>query len=291
MAFLALASSSELSDKLVYKGARILALRLGGEQRASYDLDANIQLTFAEKYPSRDTQAQVLEGLFIQAINTHVEAQDPVRYELIRVRVAHRPRRDHRLGWNAFDVTVQLRDLKNEGILGLPNLSFDVAAPERLGANALAPLDVGGETVFAYTLERIAGEKMRAFLSSLRSYRSKVNKPGDNVRAKDLYDISKILAAVPLSDTEFWTNACEEFRLACASRYLDCMGMQTFSEDIEVTRATYDSESILPKDVDFDAAWRSIEEIVGFWDALDTFPLRFDLPTPEDEAEDLDPAT
>ncbi len=283
MAFQALAASSELTDKLVYKGARVLALRLGGEHRASYDLDANLLLSFARKCPERDEQAKRLDELLTQAIATHADTQDPVRYELLKVKVAHRPRNDHPLGWNAFDVTVQLRDLQNEGILGLPNITFDIAAPEDLGASAIAPLDVGGETVFAYTLQRIAGEKMRAFLSSLSAYRRKVHKPGDSARVKDLYDVSRILNSVPLDDTEFWTNAGEEFRLACASRYIDCTGIGTFAEDLAVTRATYASDATLPKDVDFDDAWRAIEAIVGFWEELGIFPLAFALPNADAE--------
>lgn len=277
MAFQALASSSTLHDKLVYKGARVLALRLGGEQRASYDLDANLLLSFAKEHPDRNEQAQILNDLFQQAIQDHIDSLDPVRYELLEVRVKHRPRADHPLGWNAFEVIVKLRDFMNEGVLGLPNVEFDVAAPEELGTSAIAPLDVGGETVFAYTLQRIAGEKMRAFLSSLPSYRNKVKKPGDAIRAKDLYDMSKILGAHPISEISFWKEAAEEFRLACASRYIDCTGIDTFSEDIDVTRSTYDTDATLPKDVEFDTAWHTIETIILFWESIGIFPFHFPL--------------
>ncbi|WP_162258367.1 nucleotidyl transferase AbiEii/AbiGii toxin family protein [Frateuria sp. Soil773] len=278
MAFQALASWPELRDKLVYKGGRVLALRLGGEQRASYDLDANLLLAFAIKHPDRNEQAEMLRDLFTQAIQAHAETQDPVRYELVDVRVKHRPRADHPLGWNAFEVVVKLRDFMNEGVQGLPNIEFDVAAPEELGTHAVAPLGVGGDTVFAYTLERIAGEKMRAFLSSLPSYRHKVKKPGDAVRAKDLYDVTKILGVHPIGEVDFWKAAAEEFHLACASRYIDCTGIGTFAEDIDVTRSTYETDATLPKDIVFDAAWHAIEDIVRFWEAQRVFPLRFPLP-------------
>lgn len=278
MGFQALASCPALHDKLVYKGGRVLALRLGGDQRASYDLDANLLLAFARNHPDRNEQADVLGELFNQAVRTHIDAQDPVRYELLDVRVRHRPRSDHPLGWNAFEVVVKLRDFMNEGVLGLPNIEFDVAAPEELGANAIAPLGVGEETVFAYTLERIVGEKMRAFLSSLPAYRSKVKKPGDAVRAKDLYDVSKILDAHPIGEVNFWEDAAEEFRLACASRYIDCNGIDTFSEDLEVTRSTYETDATLPKDIDFDMAWHAVENIIRFWGTLGIFPFHFQLP-------------
>lgn len=278
MAFQALASSPALKEKLVYKGARILALRLGGEQRASYDLDANLLLAFARDHPNRDDQAKILSDLFQQAIGDYAESQEVVRYKLTDVKVKHRPRADHPLGWNAFEVIVKLHDFANEGILGIPNIEFDVAAPEELGAGAIAPLSIGDDTVFAYTLERIAGEKMRAFLSSLPSYRNKVNKPGDAVRAKDLYDVSKILLTYPICNENFWAEAAEEFRLACESRYIDCLGIDTFAENIDITRSTYESDATLPKDITFDQAWGSITSIVSLWTAANIFPLNYQVP-------------
>ncbi len=278
MAFQALAAWPGLQDKLVYKGARVLALRLGGEQRASYDLDANLLLAFAKKHPDRDVQAEVLGDMFKQAIRTHAEAQDPVRYELLDVRVRHTPPADHPMGWNAFSVVVRLRDFMHEGVRGLPSLAFDVAAPEALGDHAIAPLGVGGETVFAYTLERIAGEKLRAFLSSLPAYRDKVGKPGDAVRAKDLYDVANILDRHPIDEAEFWGDAAGEFGLACASRFIDCTGIETFAEDVDVTRATYEADATLPGDIGFDAAWQAIEAIVRAWEAAGVFPLHHPLP-------------
>ena len=276
--FQALASSPNLRSALVYKGARVLALRLGGEQRASYDLDANLLLSFAQKFPSRADQTTTLEHWISEAIEHHLETQDPIRYELQRIKVVHRPRDRHPLGWNAFDVTVNLVDHANEGVLGLPKLEFDVAAPESLGEHAIAPLKVGDETVFAYTLERIAGEKMRAFLSTLPTYRKKVQKPGEAIRVKDLYDLTKILGAHPIDEAQFWTDACSEFRLACESRYIDCRGIETFAEDLAVSRNTYETDATTPKDIPFNVAWKSIETIVGFWTALSIFPLIFPLP-------------
>ncbi len=278
MAFQALASWPDLRDKLVYKGGRVLALRLGGRQRASYDLDANLMEGFAMQYPDPYVRAEILCAQFEQAIGTYVEAQDPVRYGLEGVKVIPKPRREHPRGWNAFEVKVKLRDALNEGVLGLPSVEFDIAAPEELGPNAMDPLAVGGETVFAYTLQRMAGEKMRAFLSSLPSYRAKMQRPGDAVRVKDLHDISRILSLHPVDELDFWAAAAEEFRLACQSRYIDCNGIDTFAEQQHVTRSTYEGDETLPGDVSFDTAWQCIEQIVSFWQGLGIFPLVFPLP-------------
>ena len=55
---------------------------------------------------------------------------------------------------------------------------IDLSAPESLGPLAIADLDVDGRQVVAYTLERIAGEKLRAFLSTLPTHLAKIAKPG-----------------------------------------------------------------------------------------------------------------
>lgn len=281
MVFSALAESDELSQFLVYKGARILALRLGELHRASYDLDANLQLSFALRYPDRAEQVDRLQSLIHAAIEAHSNAQSPVRFALNGVKVMHRPRENHPLGWNAFDVTIQLHDYANEGVRGLPTVTFDIAAPELLGDRAVAPLAVGNQHVYAYTLERIAGEKLRAFLSSLGSYRAKVKKPGESVRAKDIYDLAQILRQHSIADESFWTTAGAEFRLACASRYIDCAGIATFEEDLALTKVTFDNEPVLPKDIAFEVAWAGIVQIVVFLATAGILP--FEHPLPHDD--------
>lgn len=278
MAFRALAESEQLSTHLVYKGARILALRLGSTHRASYDLDANLQLKFAATYPERADQIAHLETWIRDALARYLETSSPVRYELTSIKVVHRPRDAHPLGWNAFDVSIELLDRAQKGVRGLPRITFDIAAPESLGEDAIAPLRVGDREVFAYTLERIAGEKLRAFLSTLPAYRAKVAKPGEAVRAKDLYDIAQIQMKYPMADTRFWRVAGDEFVLACRSRFIDCEGLQTFAEDIRVTQSTYESDPVIPKDISFDAAWCCVQGIVQAWTAVGMFPLSHPLP-------------
>jgi hypothetical protein len=121
------------------------------------------------------------------------------------------------MGWDAFKVRMNVNDLSKH-VRGLPALEIDVAAPEELLDTSVATIEVGGHRVYAYTLERIAGEKLRAFLSSLPAYRAKVKKPGEAVRAKDLYDVSRIRGVYGLEQVEFWRLAGEEFRLACPVR-------------------------------------------------------------------------
>ncbi len=83
---------------------------------------------------------------------------------------------------------------------------------------------VDGLTVQSYTLERITGEKMRAYLTSLPVYRSKIGRRPDTPRFKDLYDLARIRRRFDLADNAFWRTASREFGLACESRFVDCAG-------------------------------------------------------------------
>lgn len=273
--FEALAASAELEAALVFKGARVLNLRLGGG-RQSLDIDSNLRPGFVERYPDRAEQRAVLEREMTRTIRRHFDRQTPVRYQLTDLRVNHHPPRGHPLGWDAFEVRLNVDDLTKR-VLGLPALGIDVAAPEELLDGSAAPIQVGGHPVYAYTLERIAGEKLRAFLSSLPAYRAKVRKPGAAVRAKDLYDLARIRRVHPLIEVAFWRAAGEEFRVACRSRYIDCAGLASFQEGWEVTRKTY-SEATIPTDVPFAEAEAALVEVVGFWTVTGVIPLAFPLP-------------
>lgn len=89
--FKALASSQDLSRMLIYKGARVLRLRLQESLRASFDIDACLT-NFAANTDgnSRSASLDVIKMLANRAIIAYFEAQEPVRYELLRVSLANR---------------------------------------------------------------------------------------------------------------------------------------------------------------------------------------------------------
>jgi hypothetical protein len=182
--FVALAAAEPLDACLVYKGARVLNLRLGGG-RQSLDLDSNLAAPFVQQYPDREAQRAFLEEQMARAVRRHFERQDPVGYELTALTVQTYPPKSHVMGWDAFKVRMNVNDL-TRNVKALPALEIDVAAPEELLDSSVSTIEVGRHRVVEYTLERIAGEKLRAFLSSLPAYRAKVRKPGEAVRAKDL---------------------------------------------------------------------------------------------------------
>jgi hypothetical protein len=107
-----------------------------------------------------------------------------------------------------------------------------------------------------------------------------MKKPGEAVRVKDLYDLTRVIRAKPISKTEFWTIAGQEFLLACESRYVDCSGLDSFMEDWAVTRATFEASRVIPKDdCTFEEVEATIVAIAGFWQGIGLFPLVFPLPS------------
>jgi hypothetical protein len=273
--FVALAASEQLDEALVFKGARVLNVRLG-IGRQSLDLDSNLSAPFVQKYPDREAQREFLEREMTRAVRRHFERQEPVQYELTTLKVRTYPPKSHPMGWDAFKVKINVNDLSKH-VIGLPALEIDVAAPEKLLDTSVATIEVGGHRVYAYTLERIAGEKLRAFLSSLPAYRAKVKKPGEAVRAKDLYDVSRIRGVHGLEQVEFWRLVGEEFRVACRSRYIDCQGLTTFQEQWAVTRKTYE-EATIPKDISFEEAEATLVAVNSFLEAQGVVPFTFPLP-------------
>ena len=285
--FRALAASADLRGVLVFKGARVLALRLRAAGRRSLDIDSNLTTQFIAERPKREEQRAVLETRFRRAIVRYFERQAVVRFQLKRLTVSLQPREgSHPLGWNAFIVKVALIDASRSHVVGLPTLQIDVAAPEDLTDLSVSLLEVQGSgggaptQVPAYTLERLAGEKLRAFLSTLPAYRVKVRKPGDAIRVKDLHDLACIRRVEPVgvAPGEFWRRAADEFRLACTSRYIDCAGPETFRENWPATKLAYETDTNLARNVPFAEAERTLDEVTAFFGALGVFPLRFPLP-------------
>jgi len=273
--FEALAQSKKVEEALVFKGARVLNLRLEGG-RQSLDIDSNLRDSFVKLFPSRNQQKEFLEEEMTRSIRRHFERQNPVRFELVRLTVTGYPPKSHPMGWDSFIVRINVNDL-TRNVRGFPALEIDIAAPEDLLDSSVSTIEVGGHEVHAYTLERIGGEKLRAFLSSLPAYRAKVKRPGEAVRAKDLYDIARIFKARNLEDNAFWHTVGTEFHIACQSRYIDCAGLTTFQEQWDVTRKTY-SEAPIPKDISFEEIEISLAAIVDYFEHVGVIPFSFQLP-------------
>jgi hypothetical protein len=275
--FNALALSSELSEKLIYKGARVLRLLLNEITRASLDIDAN----FAANVSVDQKNLEQLRSLAHEAIATYFESQSPIRYELQNSSIKNRRPEDHPRDWNVYWLELAVRDLAAENFMGAtPSLLIDIAAPEPVSDKSIARIEVNGHLINAVTLERMAGEKMRAFLSHLPTYRKKIfKKPKIHTpRVKDIYDLSRIIRKRPIDDRNFWQVAAQEFKLACQSRYIDCDGIHTFKERWGETRQTYNNDPTIPKDVLFNDAEKALEQIVAFIQEISVIPFSFEIP-------------
>ncbi len=277
--FLAVIASEQLREALIFKGARILNLHLG-ESRQSLDIDSNIAPELVASTPDLLAQASFLETHLPPALRRYFESQSPVRFRLDRVRVERNPANGHPHGWNAFVLRIKVEDNQLAGTLGLPALLIDVAAPELLGPDAVETLTVKGIPAKVYALHRIAGEKLRAYLTSLPTYRRKMKGGDREFRVKDLHDNARILRAHPASNSEFWLKAGHEFRLACQSRLVDCRGLESFKENWPQARERYEADQSL-RNVSFEEAERALEIVVGLIHGQGVFPLEFPIiPSP-----------
>ena len=276
----AFAAHAKLKNALVFKGARILSCRLGDDARQSLDIDSNLDLSFASNTPSNETRRVFLEKESSLALKRFFIKQDPVVHEVESVTVEMNPPDGiHPYDWTGYKIRIRIRDNEHEGVKGLPTIEVDVASYETLGDDAVSDLTLGeGLIVKAYTVERIAGEKMRAFLSSLPSYIKKIGRRSDAVRVKDLYDLARIQRIYPISQHTFWEKAAREFKMACESRFIDCAGISTFSENLETTRQSYEADSTIPRDISFEEAWTAVEKTVEFFQREGIIPFTFTLP-------------
>ena len=274
----AMVADDVLRDALIFKGARVLNMHLG-DDRQSLDVDSNFTAEFAVGHPDLETRRCWAEEHLGRAVRNHFENQNPVRFRLENINVQKDPNIvPHPLGWDGLRATIRVADEKNDGVRGLPGIEIDIASPESLGEGAVISLPIDGHRMRGYTLERITGEKLRAFLTSLPAYRNKINSPVRAVRVKDLHDEARILRRCPISGEAFWKKAAEEFVLACKSRYVDCSGLETFQEDWIVTKDAYEKDPTL-SGISFTEVDIALVEIIGLFEKFGTFPLNSLIPT------------
>lgn len=271
--FQAVIAWEPLRDALIFKGARILHLHLGAG-RQSLDIDSNIAPELAIANPSAEAQADFLEQELPRALRRRFDRQVPVRYGLGRVTVDRNPPKGHRRGWNAFRLRIAVQDHSLAEVRGLPMLEIDVAASETLGPNAVETLIMEGIPARVYALHRIAGEKLRAYLTSLPAYRRKMEGGDREFRVKDLHDIARILRARPVTDRKFWADAGQEFQLACESRLVDCCGLESFMEGWPLARERYESDGSLMS-ISFAEAESALRVVVGLFEQQKIFPLEY----------------
>ena len=268
---LAVAASPELSRLLVFKGARILNLHLGS-YRQSLDIDANLRVGVKPSGETASDLAARLERALGTALRTRFDQPEIVRFSLESLTVRPKPRQGHPRGWDGFEALMRVRDGRHAGTRSLPTLEMDIAAPETLGPTALSLVRFKGVDVPACSLERIAGEKLRAFLTSLPEYRAKVSTAPRAVRAKDLHDLARIFREHGTDDRRFWSAVAGEFKLACRDRLVDCAGPATFRQNHERTRVVYQEDRSL-QSIPWEEADASLTRILSLLETMGVFPV------------------
>ena len=273
--FEAIVAAPKLREAMIFKGARILNVHLK-TNRQSLDIDSNIAPSLQSAFPDIESQAAFLKQHLPLALRRHFEQQNPVRFALVDVQVSKKPATGHPRGWTMLEVRVRLQDNRHPKDRSLPAVVMEVAAPELLGPTAVQTITLFGFPAQVYSLERIAGEKLRAYLTSLPAYRKKMGGGLREFRVKDLHDIARILLERPSSDWPFWSTAANEFRLACQSRLVDCHGLDSFMEDWTMACERYGADDSL-RGVTLADAEKALRIVVGLFDQQKIFPLLFPI--------------
>lgn len=267
-----------LRAALVFKGAWILNLHLG-HTRYSIDIDAAAEPSWVEEMGSLHRQEAFLREHLPRAVRRHFERQNPVRFTMQEAKFARSPVGHHPRGWDMLRAKLVVIDHRMPNVLGLPTVELEVAAAESYGPDAVEIRDFLGVPTRVYALHRIAGEKLRAYLTSLPEYRAKMRGGDRKSRVRDLHDLACIVRHRPLKEADFWEKAMQEFRLACESRYVDCAGPETFKQDWAQARLRYEQDQHL-RMVPFSEAEAALEAVCAAFFRMGVFPLVF--PPPRD---------
>jgi hypothetical protein len=271
----ALMHDEALRQALVFKGAWILNLHLG-ESRHSMDIDAAAEPGWVREMGSLEKQEVFLREHLPRAVRRHFERQNPVRFTLSDAKFERNPASQLPRGWDMMRVKLVIHDHSLMNVRSLPPAELEVAAAESYGVDAVELRDFLGTPACVYALHRIAGEKLRAYLTSLPEYREKMQGGTREFRVKDLHDLARIVRQRPLEDVVFWEKAMQEFRLACESRFVDCAGPETFTQDWAQARLRYEQDRHLTA-IPWVEAEAAVNQILANISAKAGFPWIFEV--------------
>lgn len=189
-------SDDELMDALVLKGGNALALVYDVGSRASLDMDFSIQAPFPDL---SKTGARIFESLRREFRSIGYVVFD----EKFEIRPSERARGQPEW-WGGYIVEFKLVERAR-----YEQLRDDMRAL-RMGAEELGPLhrrkytidisqnefcegkvqrEIDDYVIYVYSLEMIAGEKLRAICQQMPEYKLGTKKP----RARDFYDVRQII--------------------------------------------------------------------------------------------------
>ena len=202
LTLIGLFSDDELMDMLVLKGGNALDIVYGIAPRASLDIDLSIESDFGlmQIGQVRDRIAKGLKRAFREG-----------GYEVFDVTLEEKPEVVHpetpgfRGGYQLqFKLITgeQFRagngDLnalrRNAQVVGPRNVrTFHVDISRCEYCRGKTPVDIDGYTVYVYTPQMIAFEKLRAICQQTQEYCSSIGKSHRQARARDFFDIHTVI--------------------------------------------------------------------------------------------------
>ncbi len=205
-AIIALFSDDTLSDLLVLKGGNALTLVYGLGSRASLDVDLSIDGDFPDFEDAKNRIFRALRTQFQKAGYTVFDEQFEAKPAV--------PGDDARWGGYVVDFKIIQADLyaklggepealrRNAFITGpLQKRTFRIELSKHEFCRDKTETELDDYTVYVYTPEMLAIEKLRALCQQMPQYRGRVHK---TARARDFYDIHLLVtqAGVNLSAPE-----------------------------------------------------------------------------------------
>lgn len=207
LSIIAMFSDDNLMDQLVLKGGNALAFIYQIGARASLDIDISIDGDFDDLEDARNRVFRSLRERF-----------DSVGYVVFDLSFERRPavERDPDKRWGGYNVEFKLIEKakheelradidairRNAFVTGpLQRKVFRIELSKYEFCSGKAERELDDYTIYVYTPEMIAIEKLRAICQQLPEYHARVHK---TARARDFYDIHALVtqAGVNLSSPE-----------------------------------------------------------------------------------------
>jgi hypothetical protein len=199
---IAMFSDDELMDRLVLKGGNALDIVHKVAERASVDLDFSIENEFDEK------ELEIIEQKIQKVLTETFKAQDYDVFDLTFVKRPQKISPDMQDFWGGYQVEFKIINTEKHKQLGEKidslrrqatvvgggqkrKIKIDISKFEYCKTKQESELE--GYTIYVYTPEMIALEKLRAICQQMPEYGAAVKDPSRSARPRDFFDIYTVI--------------------------------------------------------------------------------------------------
>ena len=202
LVIIAMFSDDDLLDILVLKGGNALDIVHEVALRSSKDIDFSIESEF-----SKDE----IETIKVKFDKVLKETFRPEGFEVFDINFVERPKKISEgmaQFWGGYHIDFKIIEVgkyhthqndiesirRNAKVVGAKNrkvFRIDISKFEYCESKQERELD--GYTIYVYTPEMIAFEKLRAICQQMPEYANHVNNPSRSARARDFFDIYTVL--------------------------------------------------------------------------------------------------